>query len=353
MRVSPSKSRNSLHLWKNPRGIWYLVWQEDGEPKRQSLRTRNKAAAERELRKLSAKSGRKSNAPETLAAAARAWLAYKENDLHGLTRRTLTAYRTLINRMCEFWGDEERLEDVDPDAVFAFLEWMGSEYGVSPEGQAKRLGLVRSVFKWSVDMGYLTWNPASAVKIRPGRGKKTATMREEDYPALLGDLLAWEAETKDYREGARRIALREVVEILWASGLRSIDLFRLRWENVDLDRRVWRIQRPANKGGDSIWPMPARAVELLTVRRELGGDGPFSEGHSSAKAVRSRWKRFRDLHPHWQGYTLHSLRYGFVTRLKVRGMAWAAKELAGHHTQAMSDHYTVPDEEQLRRALDG
>jgi integrase len=67
-------------------------------------------------------------------------------------------------------------------------------------------------------------------------------------------------------------------EVLWRSGLRSIEAILLRWEDVELEARTWRIRSPSNMGGDQLLPLHPDLVPVLRRRRlEISAEaGPFA-----------------------------------------------------------------------------
>ncbi len=154
-------------------------------------------------------------------------------------------------------------------------------------------------------------------------------------------------------ESERREAqlLADLLDVLWLSGLRSIEAIRLHWKDVDLDARTWRIRSPENKGGDQVLPLHPELVPVLRRRQlETAAEaGPFVvEWH-----VRNAWRRFKSRHKEWAGWSLHSLRHGFVTRVRAAAGDAAASHLARHKSKAMTEHYSHFDQETFREALDG
>lgn len=339
----------NAHLWKHANGTYYAVWREGNQPKRKSLRTKQKVRAERELAKLKA-SGRRANDPHDLTVwdAVDRWLEEKHRPLHSLNETTLRQYRALGQRVKQFWSREELLDDLDTQQVYDWLDRLQRD-GLTPQGVRIRLALLRQMLGWHNDLGNMSRNPARPIKLRGAQAQRTQAMLEPEFNELVADAEEWVNEAKLAEDGFYRAALVDLLVILFYSGLRSIEAFRVEWVDIDLEKRVWTIRSPQNKGGVKVLPIHSRAFEVLESRAANSGQGPFED----AEAIRNRWKRFKLARTRWKGTSFHALRHGFVTRLVLQGRRWEAQQLAGHHSEKMTDHYTHAQAEDLRDALEG
>lgn len=170
----------------------------------------------------------------------------------------------------------------------------------------------------------------------------------EELRAAVREDLATAVLESDRREAQ---LVSDPLEVLWHSGLRSIEAMRLTWEDIDLDARTWLIRSPYNKGGEQRLPLHPDLVPILRRRHlETGTEaGPFA----GMWHVRNAWRRFKTRHVEWAGWSLHSLRHGFVTRVRAAAGDSAASHLARHKSKSMTEHYSHFDEETFRTALDG
>ena len=193
---------------------------------------------------------------------------------------------------------------------------------------------------------------------QPGRDRRGAA-RDARSPAG-GDAGAVSDDALGHHRRPRRGRDREgpprgaapggLLDVLWLSGLRSIEAVRLQWREVDLDARTWRIRSPANKGGDQVLPLHPELVPVLRPRmlETASEEGPFAlEWH-----VRNAWRRFKGRHNEWTGWSLHSLRHGFVTRVRAATGDAAASHLARHKSKAMTEHYSHFDAGTFRSSLE-
>ena len=343
---------SKAHLWRHQNGTFYAVWREDGKPKRVSLRTKQRVRAERELAKLKAtdRPGQ-SEVDLTLWEAADRWLQEKYRPMHGIADRTLSEYSLFVRKAKEFWAEDELLDSVQVEQVYDWLEHLERKYKHQAQTLRKLLALLRQMFNWHLDIGNASRNPARPVKFRGEMPRGTEPILEEEFKELHCDVLDWAGEAVKEQDQLYRMLLADLLEVLANSGLRSIEAFRLKWEDVDLPKRIWTIRSPRNKGGIKVLPMHSRVVEIVSrIEAEaMMGEGPFD----ALDPIKNRWKRFKKERERWRNTSMHALRHGFVTRLVKQGNRWHAQQLAGHSTERMTDHYTHLQAEDLRNALEG
>lgn len=130
--------------------------------------------------------------------------------------------------------------------------------------------------------------------------------------------------------------LRPLIELAVETGMRRGELLSLRWEHVDLDRRVAHL--PLTKNGSSRdVPLSTRAVDTLRRLRTGESATVFS---TAPNAVRLAWERLRrrvgleDLH-------LHDLRHEAVSRLFEKGFnVVEVASISGHRELRMLQRYT-------------
>lgn len=344
--------RRLPHLWRGPNGYLYIVYSDRGRWLRKSTKTKKVAAAEAALRKF-IEGGGASGRPErrlTLAQAAREWLEDRSSERVALAPCTVREYALSVERIAEAPIGSLQAEQVEPRDVREFMQRLATGR-VPAAAQARLLGHLRMLFRWLMREEILRSNPAEIVEApRAACGRRPAVTPAQFVAlraAAAGDLKAVETET-DRREAQ---LLLDLLNVLWQSGLRSIEAVRLQWRDVDLDARTWRIRSPANKGGDQVLPLHPELVPVLRRRMlETAAEvGPFAlEWH-----VRNAWRRFKGRHKEWAGWSLHSLRHGFVTRVRAAAGDAAASHLARHKSKAMTEHYSHFDVGTFREALDG
>ena len=176
--------------------------------------------------------------------------------------------------------------------------------------------------EWSI---HLATNPCKLVR-RPSPPKGRTRRLEGNEEELL----------LDAADKGRTPYLRPLIVLAVETGMRRGELLALRWEHIDLDRRVAHL--PLTKNGTSRdVPLSTRAVDTLRTLRTGGGATVFS---AAPNAVRLAWERLTrrmglsDLH-------LHDLRHEAVSRLFEKGFnVVEVAAISGHRELRMLTRYT-------------
>lgn len=337
------------HLWHHPTTRrWYIVWQEDGQPRRRSTRTTRRDHASSALRAFILDDGGKVERGPRKRLTAREgleeWLADRSRPRYGLQPSTIQTYRSVVARVSAVLPARLLLRDVSPHHVRRALDRLETA-GTPAREVGKIVRHLRLAFAWLERQGEIRRDPTRAVELPKMRRRRGAAIDQDRYGALLAALdRSIEAAGEFSRD--RLEELRDLLEVIWRSGLRSIEAFRLRWESVDLDRATWQVDAPANKGGLRVQPIHRDLLPILRRRRLRGGAGPFSP------RIRFTWSAWKKTHREWIGTGFHQLRHAFVTRLALVGEQAAASFLVGHASAQMTEHYTHLTAEDARSVLD-
>lgn len=340
------------HLWKHPQSqVYYLVQQVNGRKVRRSLRTREYVTAENELHKVvrdhAAGAAWSSPSDLTLVEAAQEWLELKSEPRFDLSPRTLRAYRTTVERLEELLPASPEVRAVTPRDLRRLLKAYEERWPAGPTSLRRLQGHLSMLFRWLQKEGLVVRNPVEALDAVRLPQREQHCVSPEEYATLRATL---EGDTAGAGRPRAALDAREVldlVEVLWYSGLRSIEAYRLCWEDVDLDSATWTIRSPENKGGTRRQPVHPVAIDVLRRRRLRGLRVPFQH-----YATQNAWRRFKEAHPLFKGWSLHALRRGFISRLVAAGNLAAARHLGRHRTPAMTDLYTTVNPETFRQALE-
>ena len=189
----PRARRTEPRLWKHKNGIRYIVWQEDGKTRMRSTGTKRAAAAEAELRSFREdwerrKWGRQEEAP--IGRAVDEWIAEKEKPRWGLAQSTLNQYRSVANRLKAFLPERLLASEVSPRDLRRYLDHLEADFGLTPQGLRKRIGILSMMFEWLVKEGLVGRNPAKALDAPKGEPKPIGELPESRYRDLLQSLEA-------------------------------------------------------------------------------------------------------------------------------------------------------------------
>lgn len=361
------------------RGIYYAQFFDrtrTPQRKRISLKTTRKDHARRRLAKLEhdAERGRfdpwtddpdtydkpqpKPTKPSTLQEAQDAFLTRKRRD--GRSENTLRTYREIISLFADAAGAATQLRDLSPDALNAFIR----AEGVSKATQHKRFGHLRTFLRWCIKHDLLEENPLDAVEPpqKPHKLPKAVTRGEL---AMICDALRG-----DYQEKLAAGLVQEG-EMIWRiplfrfafyTGMRASELARLRWRDVDFEKRLIYIRKQKNRKEQTI-PLNRRAADVLRdvphgyqddyVFRSPRFTGTQRANRNFAERASEAFRRARKDAGITRPISFHGLRHGFCTALAEAGKsAPIIKEAARHADISTTMRYVHIANERLKAELD-
>jgi integrase len=209
---------------------------------------------------------------------------------------------------------------------------------VKPATVYQELALLRRMFNVAIkEWEWFKDNPVSRLSFSVGNRNarvRWLTMEEEKLLLEKATNPAW---------------LRSLLTVALHTGMRRGEILDLRWQNVDLLKRLIRIVKSKNGEMRSI-PMSNTLVNLfkeMNVRDISGRVFPISKSsvrHAFDKVVEKvNLKDFR----------FHDLRHSFATRLVQNGVdLYKVKELLGHKTITMTMRYAHHYPESLRSSVE-
>ena len=235
---------------------------------------------------------------------------------HPLARRFVASVRGVdIAR----WRDE-RLRKVTPATVKRDLVLLGHVFEVARK-------------EW----GIYVHNPVRDIKLPPGG-------RPRDRRLLPGEEERLFAACHE----ARNRWLLPLVQLALETAMRQGELLRLRWEHIDLNRRIAHL--PDTKNGEArTVPLSTTAVTVLrALPRALHGD--VFPGITTEAVKRSYMRAIRraDI----EDLRFHDLRHEATTRLFEKGLnIMEVASITGHKDLRMLRRYTHLKAEDLARKL--
>ena len=179
---------------------------------------------------------------------------------------------------------------------------------------AKLHGWIRGAFAWGVAREHLEFNPADGIGAalpKNGKGEHHAALAYAEVGAALAALAS---------SGASESG-RAAIQFLAVTATRTGEVRGARWDEIDLEGRVWRI--PASRMKTAVEhrvPLSDAAVDVLGAMERHRGDGG---GGLVFPSTRGRLMGAGTLLRSWQtatatDTTLHGLRAAFRT--------WAAEQ---------------------------
>ena len=140
--------------------------------------------------------------------------------------------------------------------------------------------------------------------------------------------------------------LKGMIILALDSGMRRGEIFKLRWQDIDLDNNLIRIVGTHTKTErERIAPLSQRAKDELENLRSISeGENPFPFSDIKRSfATAKRLAKIEDLH-------FHDLRRTAITRWMQQGTSLAfAGKFAGHsQLQTTMKHYTATDSDMIQ-----
>ena len=240
-----------------------------------------------------------------------------------------------INVLVEAFGDTS-LAKLSTRAIEGYLARKQDE-GWSVASYNRCRSCLSTIFGSGIRWGYLPRNPVEPISMLREQEKLPKPYSEEELGRLLGKLHG---------------TSKDVASIAVDTGMRKGELRRLRWNDVDFDKSMIRVQHTKNKTPREI-PMTHRVREILERHRTENAAGKvaslsvFGNAADILKAVRMAGEEAGI-----SSATVHRLRDTFCTRLADRGVQVdRIRALAGHSDIRMTLRYTETREAGLREAI--
>ena len=276
--------------------------------------------------------------------------------------RTVTAYRSDLDRFADFWEREFAHESagrtpvgrLDTLAVRSYLAHL-HRARLSNRSLARHLSSLRSFFRWACRAGHLEKNPAAGLPSPRVPKTLPRAMTLPDTERLLA------AEEEDSFIPERERAL---FELLYATGLRVSEAAGLDVEDVDLEARLLRVTGKGSR--ERIIPFGEAAGEALraylpsraALRHRAGSESPEEGeplfvnargGRLTTRSMARLLKRRLRAAGLPEEISPHALRHTFATHLLQAGADLRAiQELLGHASLSTTQKYTHLDAARLR-----
>jgi site-specific recombinase XerD len=274
----------------------------------------------------------------------------------GMAEKTRRAYGVDLGQLAEWAG----AQGIDPRALDqrTLRRFAGvlSERGASKTTVARKLAAIRTFFRFLLERGEITANPADLV----------ATPKRDSYlPRVLkpGEV----AEMLDRIPASSPLELRDraLFELAYGAGLRAEELVNLDVTDLDPDAEELRVTGKGSKtrivpAGEPVWRAlerylergrPELASRSAGARAEPAVFVSKSGRRISTSDVRRRLAVSTRRAALDGGVSPHTLRHSFATHLLEGGADLRSiQELLGHATISTTQTYTRVESGRLKRA---
>jgi integrase/recombinase XerC len=263
---------------------------------------------------------------------------------------TIENYRVDLQQFIDYCKEKLTMEnsinirEIDNITIRGFMANL-AEQGLSNRSRGRKLAALRSFFGWLIREGYISVNPAKAVST-PRTDKKLPSFFT--LPEI--DILLSQPDTSTIL-GRRDSA---ILELLYATGIRTAELVGLSLSDVDMHNRFIRV---LGKGGkERIVPFGEPAADKLQkymnsrkelVKKNIQGTRTdkiflnYRGGALTTRSIRRIIAKYIRLASLKGNLSPHSLRHSFATHLLNAGADLRSiQELLGHSSLSTTQRYT-------------
>lgn len=224
--------------------------------------------------------------------------------------------------------------------------------GYAPRA-AKVLAVVKQMFRFAVGNGHMDIDPAASLE-----GDNLGVVKNVRNRALSADeiqafMLALDQHTR------LSVQTRIALKILLLTAVRTGELLKAKWKNVDLEAKTWTIpvsdqkltKKAEQKARPFVVPLSDQAVTLFEEARRAAGRSPYvmashsKTGRIDDKALGHVMRAmFRQGRLEMDTFTPHDLRRTCRTHLsKLRVPPHVAERCLNHSLGAIQDVYDTHD----------
>ncbi len=284
------------------------------------------------------------------------FLAYLELE-RGLSRNTLTAYRSDLSQFAEFLASHDlNALTVSHGDLAQFLSELATPHGerpaAAPSTLQRKVACLRSFYRHLRREGVIEHDPTADLR-GPAKDRRLPKVLSRDE---VNKLLA-------APRGTAALALRDraVLEVMYACGLRVSEATGLLIEDIDLEEGMLR----ARGKGAKERIVPVGRTARSAIERYLARGRPNLVGlrverhafvnHRGASLTRQGLYTIIQSHARAAGLgekmTPHTLRHTFATHLLAGGCDLRSlQEMLGHADLATTQIYTHLSAERLKGA---
>jgi site-specific recombinase XerD len=233
-------------------------------------------------------------------------------------------------------------EEITKQEIVRFLQEQAEERDWSPGSVNRWQAALSLIFRVGMDNGKTSLNPAAKIKRKTENRGRVRFLSAKEEQVLRKEI------AKSYPQ------YLSAFEISIHTGIRAGEQFRIRWSDIDLDRRILTI--PKTKNGDTRHiPLNQKA---LSAFRQLHKDGPGAEWvfvNSEGNQLRNQRDWFDRVLENTKlpDYTWHCNRHTFASRLVMAGVDLrTVGDLLGHRTFQMTLRYAHLAADHKQSAVD-
>lgn len=255
------------------------------------------------------------------------FLSYLQGE--GRSYNTIRSFRSDMNLLCEFMGDETKLGTISTKNLQEFLQWLEFGRGVpcSRKSYARRVTTLKVFFKWLHEIKIRPDDPAAPILQRSGPAPLQTIVPSEDIEALLAHANAMRTGKKP---DTRPFLL---LKLLLETGIKKSETVRLTRDSVE------------NRDSDTPTVMVRYARQNVFKERRL----PIS--HEWLAALDEYLEQYEPRDERIFDCTARNLEYVLTDLAKAAGVESKVSFETMRWTSAVRDYQAGMDMDDLREKM--
>lgn len=332
-----------MFLSKFKNGYYYVYYtKKDGKRSRISTKSKTKSGAFKFLTNFNQEL-KKREAEKTIPILMKKFFfdfnVYSEL-LH--SHKTVLSQKTTCNELLKFFGDIQ-IKELTKEKILDFILYRLRK--VSAYSVKRDIQNLSNAFYWGIQKKYLENNQCDGIKKPKLPEKQPKYFSIEEYKILINSI-----ENSD---------IKDIVQFAVNTGLREMELLRLRWEQINMEKKLLYINNLAylsKNGKIRTMPLNDKAMAILIHRlSNAKSDYIFTyEGKMIQQSLISHkfksYVRNSGVNP---ALNFHSLRHTFASWLVQKGVTiYDVSKLLGHSTINSTEIYAHLRVDELRSAVE-
>jgi len=269
---------------------------------------------------------------------------------------TLANYRLELEKFLLYLlrNNVEEISDVTVSRIREYIYHIKEARNLSNVSLYSKIAIIKSFFNFLQSDGIISENPATIIKLPRKEKPIPKVVSEVDFKRLIACI-------KFSPNRCKKHYIRDMLifNILYYCGLRKGELLALDWDDIDLGKDMLTVRSSKNKTGRII-PIHPKVKGLLdtylTQRLPIENRALFigEKGNRMCKAyftnMMNTYLKISGLKE--KGYTAHSLRHSFATRLIENNVnLFLVQRLLGHKSLDATKVYVHFNRESYREAI--
>ena len=281
------------------------------------------------------------------------FLQWSEEE-HAAHPRTHTRYKVSSLALLRYFGDTP-LDKITPEEVERFKTtrsgefktarskrgWVLTKKRLRPATVNRELACLKALFNFIIKADVVMKNPVSRVKFLAENNQQTRVLSH--------------AEERAYFEKASPV-LRDIARLILETGMRPEEVYTIRPENVDLERRTIQVPHGKTMAARRLLTLTSAAVEVLK-RRMTGLETPYvfpCEADSKRpipKVNNAHDRAVKDSKV--APFRLYDLRHTWATSAAMSGIDLVTlAAMLGHSRIQMVLRYAHPTQDHQTKAME-